>query len=170
MYLSTHYNLWQMGNGLHRLQIQRDLTQGCGKGIHTRQCQPAHRHPMRRPQQHHAPDGAVAGCQARIGQRCRTAGIDVARVGHDERLGSRARAICIARYCAHQGLQQTQQAVPLAGIESSSYGGLANGVHLNLLSISGTISRRWHRWQLRHQGDKPNIPGSIHTLRIQSAV
>ena len=115
-------------------QRQREIDRGAidGHGAERRrersdrrQREPAHRHAMRRAEQHDAADRLAAGCEARIGRRGDRSRIHVAGVRHDDRLGHAGtrfpRASPAAR-CARTSAASIEGAL---GVEHAGHGGRA---------------------------------------------
>jgi hypothetical protein len=84
-----------------------------------------HRDPMRRPEQHHAADVCGPGREAGVGRRRRGARVNVARVGHEQRLGPCRQ---LARRDTQQIAQLHAQAQRLGGVKGPGHGGGSDGL------------------------------------------
>ncbi|MOA37420.1 hypothetical protein D3C78_1590100 [compost metagenome] len=126
-------DLRQPGDGRHAGAVQRDLAQRGGEGLRRGQGQAADRHPVRRPQQHHPADAPGQRRQARIGLRGHRAGIGVAGVRHDQRLGRWRGAG--RRGGGQQGLDLAAQLLRGRRIEQAGDGGWADTVHGKILFL-----------------------------------
>ena len=82
-----HLNLRQVGDQGSRFLVDFDGAQGRGEGVGARQGQAIHRDPVAGTQQNDSFDTPVRRPDPRIGAGRHGAGIDIARMGGDDRLG-----------------------------------------------------------------------------------
>ena len=115
----------QLGDGGVPVTVDRHLAERRREGARRRQRKPAKRYPVRRAEQHDAGDPPAHRRQAGIGRSRHRSGINVARMGHDDRL---RRGAGTNRARRREVLVDVpRQPRPVGRIECAGHGGRANG-------------------------------------------
>ena len=102
----------ELPGGEPSLPVDRDCTEGGDEALGCRYGHAAHRHAVGRAEDQHPTDDVAALHEFGIGTRGNGAGVDVARVGHDQRFGCRH----------HFGRQRAGQVAGDLGVETMRIG------------------------------------------------
>ena len=125
----ARHDLRQVAHRIERGPIDGHGTKRRGKRIVGRHGKPAHRHAVHRPEHHHAADDAARRGELVVGACRDGTGIDVTRVGHDERFRKAETRLALL-HAAEELFELGRQRARIAGIERPGDGSRANGRHI----------------------------------------
>ncbi len=145
-------HLRQLQDGIDRFAIQWHAAQRCGEAVRTRSRQAAQRDPVRRTEQDHAANHLALTRDASVRRRGHRARIDVAGMGHDQRLRN-PRGVRHGGHRGEVGRHGALELRPVLRIETARHGGRTRGTQLSDLSdrlrSSSGVSHEFDRFATR---------------------